>query len=121
MSKNREKYLRGIEGIALQKKYHLDAKGVWHVEGENGETGMGPSTAKNFGLFQGSLSDVIDYVVDLPGFWEWGRGGTITKAKIEKLDSLEFAEKKRLRKALDEARKTVADLEFELKTVEDQT
>lgn len=116
----RNKYLASINGRALLAKHELTDIGIWHVVGEDGETGIGPSTAVDFGLFRGSLSQVIDHVVDLPHFWGWGSGGNITMLKIEDLNSPQFVEKKRLRARIARDRAALENLEAQLQTMENQ-
>lgn len=66
----------------LVDKHNLNESGVWRVFGEDPNCEIsGHHQEPELGLFSGVLDDIIEFAVDLPGFWEWGAGGRITKMK----------------------------------------
>lgn len=67
-------------GRELLKKHSLDEAGTWQVFGEDPNCDWGGSHHQpNLGLYEGILKDVIEHAVNLPGFWQWGGGGNISK------------------------------------------
>jgi hypothetical protein len=93
----RSKFEKTYQYEDLLKEHSLDEYGVWKVEGEDKQTSIGVRNGLRhipvLGYFEGNLKDIIDYSVNLPGFWWWGSGGRISKIKVTKID--EFATKKK--------------------------
>ena len=81
MEKNIDKYQRYLKTYSGQHlKHSLSEVGVWLVKGEDSNPDMGGSHYQpTLGYFEGKLSDVIRYAVELPGFWQWGGGGDFIK------------------------------------------
>jgi hypothetical protein len=78
---HRERFACGYNGQELLKKYRLDDEGPWNIYGEDPNCDMGGSHHKPFlETVEGPLSEVIDYAVNLKGFWQWGAGGRIEPA-----------------------------------------
>lgn len=85
MSKNRSNYEKTAYYRGLILEHTLDEYGVWEVRGEDQNPDLGGSHHTPFlGRFEGILSDIIDYAVELPSFWTWGGGGEIKKALISR-------------------------------------
>lgn len=77
---NLERYQSTYACQELLKKYSLFSEGTWKVLGEDPNCDLGGSHHQpNLGLFKGTLKKVLERAVDLPGFWQWGAGGTIEK------------------------------------------
>lgn len=73
----------------LIKNHTLEEEGIWQIFGEDPNCDMGgPHIQPSLGFVEGKLSDVIEYAVELPNFWQWGSGGDIKKIDgIKKVDS----------------------------------
>lgn len=70
----------------LVSKHQLSEEGLWQVNGEDPNCDMGGSHIQPYlGTFEGKLEDVVAHAVRLPGFWQWGAGGTITKVAPVKI------------------------------------
>jgi hypothetical protein len=77
---NLDKFLQTTEGKNLIKNHSLTETGVWEVFGEDSNCDLGGShTMPRLGAFEGELKKVLIHVVELPGFWQWGSGGRVTK------------------------------------------
>jgi hypothetical protein len=74
--------------LVLNKMHNSKAdirseEGFWQIYGEDPNCDLqGPHSRPNLGVFQGTLSDAIDYAVDLPEFFTWGGGGTIEPVQV---------------------------------------
>lgn len=77
---NLDKFLQTTEGKNLIKNHTLTENGVWEVFGEDPNCDLhGSHTMPRLGAFEGELRKVLTHVVELPGFWQWGSGGRVTK------------------------------------------
>lgn len=83
LAANRRQYLEtSYAGRKLQEQHSLEEVGVWQVLGEDPNCDLGGSHHQpDLGTYEGRLSDVIDLVVMMPGFWQWGAGGDIRAVK----------------------------------------
>lgn len=72
-SEKYERYLRTDIGRDLISKHKYDEMSLWRITSE-ADTGHG---GKDMGIVNGKLDDVIEYAVNLPGFWAYGSGGKI--------------------------------------------
>ena len=80
MPSNLDKFLQTAEGKTLIKDHSLTENGVWEVFGEDPNCDLGGShSMPRLGAFEGELRKVLLHVVELPGFWQWGSGGTVIK------------------------------------------
>lgn len=102
---NVERYLSTYAGGKLVEKHSFTEEGVWNVKGEDPNCDWGPRP--DLGTYQGKLEDIIEMAVELPGFWQWGSGGTISKTNV--LTCTSTTNKKR-----EEVRNTIAALEKQL-------
>jgi hypothetical protein len=73
-----------ISGSHLLNMYTLDTMGAWLIFGEtlNADFG-GFGHRPELGTVRGKLADVIEYAVDLPGFWSCGAGGDIEYVNMD--------------------------------------
>jgi hypothetical protein len=99
MSKNLKQYTDvSYSGRELLKKHKLNEYGVWRIKGEDPNCDMGGYHHQpDLGLYEGRLDEVIAYAVELPGFWTWGGGGSITKTEVElpkKIDAKSIANRR---------------------------
>lgn len=82
---NYDRFLSTWSGSNLVKNHSLSEYGVWKVLGEDPNCDLGGTHYQpDLGTFEGKLQDVIEYAVELPGFWQWGSGGTITLTSAPK-------------------------------------
>jgi hypothetical protein len=69
-------------GRQLLNKHKLDEYGIWHIKGEDPNCDWGgPHHQPDLGVMTGTLEEVIREAIELPNFWTWGAGGTISLAK----------------------------------------
>lgn len=67
-------------GRKLLEEHSLEEYGFWKILGEDPNCDLGGSHHQpDLGTVEGKLGDIIDYAVELPGFWQWGGGGDIIK------------------------------------------
>lgn len=110
-----DRYVSGYSGSRLLQKHSLDEEGLWQIKGEDPNCDMGGSHVQpDLGIAHGKLRDVIEYAVELSGFWQWGSGGDIRK--VENIIACDSASTKR-RKEL-QAKK--AELEKQLHEINDE-
>ena len=87
--------------------------GIWHVRGEDPNCDMGGCHTKpSLGYFEGMLSDVLEYALNLNDFWEWGAGGDIEEVFVRKIDANARRTESRIRQA--ELQVELAEIEKEL-------
>lgn len=86
---NYDRFTKTYNYTSLLKKYSLEDEGMWQIFGEDPNCDFGGCHSQpNLGFAEGKLADVIEYAVDLPGFWQWGAGGDIKKmSEIKKVDN----------------------------------
>jgi hypothetical protein len=84
-----------------------DELGTWRIVGECGVDG---SAGQDYGYYEGYYGVIVDYALDLPQFITYGKGGYITKLKINELDKKKIEE-------LAALRKQQAELEDKLLTI----
>lgn len=83
---NLSRFSKTYSGGELLSKYSLDEEGTWEVRGEDPNCDFGGYHHEPFlGYYKGKLRDVIELAVELPGFWSWGSGGRIIKARPRKV------------------------------------
>jgi hypothetical protein len=98
-------------GRELLKKHTLSTVGLWRIHGEDPNCDMGGHHHQPYlGTVEGTLKDVIEYAVELKGFWQWGGGGSIDLVNVQKIDPAKNARIANLRA---EAK----DLEARLKAI----
>lgn len=77
---NYERYMETNAFKSITQCYSLSTVAVWIVRGENPNVDMAGSQHQPIlGYYAGKLEDVIRYAVDLPDFWQYGRGGDFFK------------------------------------------
>lgn len=86
---NYDRFTKTYNYTSLLKKHSLEEEGMWQIFGEDPNCDFGGCHSQpNLGFAEGKLADVIEYAVDLPGFWQWGAGGDIKKmSEIKKVDN----------------------------------
>jgi hypothetical protein len=115
-TRNFEQFTKiSYSGVELLKKHSLSEYGIWRVRGEDPNCDWGGSHHQpDLGSYEGKLQDVIRVAVELPGFWQWGAGGDITRTNIEKVDSSTIAERNKKRARLKEVEAEQAQLRKDL-------
>ena len=113
-TKNYHQYTEvSYSGRKLLEQHSLSEEGFWQIRGEDSNADLhGSHYMPDLGIVEGRLQDVIEYAVELPDFWQWGGGGSITKIgtipKINKQTNMERAN----------LLKEQQDLEAQLKSVQ---
>lgn len=121
---NVDKFIHGHSGKRLLSKHSLEDHGLWRVRGEDPNCDIGGHHHEpELGIFEGKLRDVIAYAVELPGWFQWGSGGSIeshTPKKVIKItpDSLKELAAKRHR--LEVLEKEKARIEREIGDLEEE-
>jgi hypothetical protein len=73
----------------------MSHEGIWRICGEDPNCDFGGSHHNPYlATVEGTLEEAIEYAVELPRFWTWGRGGTIDLIDIVKLDAESSARRK---------------------------
>ena len=87
-------------------------QGVWEVRGEDPNCDLGGAHYQPLlGYYKGSYEDVLDYALELSGFFQWGYGGDIKEVNIVSIDA---TKKKQLR----DAKERLKEIEKEKETLE---
>ena len=88
-SKNYKQFTEvSYSGRELLNKHSLTETGQWQIRGEDSNPDFGGAHYQpDLGIVEGTLKDVIEYAVELKGFWQWGAGGSITKIRVIQIDS----------------------------------
>ena len=62
----------------------LEERAFWQIHGETQSVDLhGPfHRGPDLGVFEGTLSEAIDWAITQPRFYAWGGGGTITRARV---------------------------------------
>ena len=82
----------------LLAKHPPSEVGYWEIRGEDPNADLGGSHVEPFlGVVHGEYSDVVDYALELRGFFSWGHGGEIKPIKIIEVDGKSARRVKELR------------------------
>jgi hypothetical protein len=74
MSKNKNARVR------LLGNYSSEEQGTWTIFGEDHNAdGGGPHSEPKLEVVNGTYKNVVEYALNLKGFFSWGRGGRISK------------------------------------------
>lgn len=85
----RDRYMNSYFCRRMLEKHSLDEIGQWEIYGEDPNCDFGGHHHSPYlETVEGSLDSVIDYAVQLPGFWQWGAGGEIIKTEVKKIKVL---------------------------------
>lgn len=78
-------------------KYLDDDEAIWVVKGEDPNCDLGgPHVQPILGYFSGMHKHVLDYVKELKGWSQWGRGGDIERIEVTHIDGFSIAKRKGL-------------------------
>lgn len=116
---NYEKYLTSFNGGIVTKKHSLSDFGLWEVRGESEHDGVhGSYTLPLLGYFQGTLQNVLMYVVELDKFWTYGSGGEIKAIdNIINVTPDMVKQKKDLEHRRDQLRKDLEEIESNIENL----
>lgn len=110
-SNNFERYMKTYSGQRIPRT-DLDRVAFWEIRGEDPNCDMGGHHHQPYlGTVQGRLREVIEYAVELPGFWQWGGGGDFREVKVQTISDM-------AKRA--DLLKEKADLEARLKEIDNQ-
>jgi hypothetical protein len=69
----------------LVAMYGLGEDGIWAIHGEDPNCDMGGSHIEpHLETVEGQYGDIVDYALALPGFFNWGHGGSIRRIEIKR-------------------------------------
>jgi hypothetical protein len=113
---NLEKYRKTNAYADLMKRHlhEFDDVGIWQVLGEDPNCGLGGSHHKpSLGFYEGTLREVLEVAVMMPGFWQWGAGGDIRKVDVIKIDEMAVHAKKiaQLNQQIEELNQQIEELQ----------
>ena len=113
---NYNRFIKTSSYSLLLKKYRLEEAGIWQIFGEDPNCDFGGCHSHpSLGFVEGTLEDVIEYAVDLPGFWQWGAGGDIEKLdKVTKIDNKIVQRRKQLIERRAEYQEMLKTIDVEL-------
>lgn len=78
-----DKFYKTYYSDKLMREHSLEEEGLWRVQGEDPNCDLGGAHyMPELGNYAGKLKNVIEIAVTLPGFWQWGSGGKITKLAV---------------------------------------
>lgn len=107
-----EQYTKvSFSGRKLLDQHALDEVGVWEVRGEDPNCDLGGHHHQPYlGTFSGSLGSVISMAVELPDFWQWGAGGSITKITVIEAYDVRAAKRKEIEDQIEALRKQLKEV-----------
>lgn len=113
---NYETFTKSSSYSLLMKKYRPEETGIWQIFGEDPNCDFGGCHSQpSLGFVEGALEDVIEYAVELPGFWQWGAGGDIRKLdKVTKVDNKTVQRRKYLNERRAEYQEMIKAVDVEL-------
>lgn len=120
MTKNYQQYTQvSYSGRRLLEQHKLTEEGLWQIQGEDANCDFGGSHhMPDLGIVEGVLKDVIEYAVELPRFWQWGGGGSITKiGPIPKINPQTNAERANLAAEAADLEKRLKEINKRLKEI----
>ena len=64
-----------------------DKFGTWEIRGEDHNADLGGHHhQKLLGYYEGVYAEIVEFAVELPGFFAWGAGGNINEVSVTKID-----------------------------------
>jgi hypothetical protein len=111
-----EQFCRSYSGKKLLSKHSMEEYGIWHVHGEDPNPDLvGHHYEPDLGLYEGRLANVVAYAVELPGWYQWGAGGSIKAYKNRKIQKItkeslaELAAKRARKRELEDELQQLSD------------
>ena len=107
----------------LMEKYSANEHGTWKILGEDPNCDWGGYHHEpELCVVTGTYANVVEFAMNMTGFWQWGAGGSIVKiaptVNVDKFNSPRVvelkAEKAKIEKTIAEARLSLAKIEVEL-------
>lgn len=105
----------------LREKYDADEYGKWEIFGEDPNCDFGGYHHEpSLGIFEGKYSDIVDFAVEMKGFWGWGAGGSIKKIVVTQIDSNTRQKQQELKERREQLEKQKTKIEEELQQLKRQ-
>lgn len=102
----------------LIKQYSGSEVGIWEVLGEDSNCDFGGAHhMPTLGYFKGRYEDVVEYALQLSGFFQWGSGGNISRIKIHDIDKNSSEDFIKAKDELLKAKLAVTEAERKLKSI----
>lgn len=90
----------------LLSEYPRDKDGSWRILGEDPNCDWGGHHHQpDLGTYQGRYEDIVDYALNLEGFFTWGAGGDIREVVMRKITPDVLKETRKINKELEELEK----------------
>jgi len=71
----------------LLTEHPADQFGTWEIRGEDHNADLGGHHHQQLlGYYEGVYAEIVEFAVELPGFFAWGGGGNIREMNIVKID-----------------------------------
>jgi len=78
---------RTIGQLIKNSKYSNNQQGIWLVKGEDSNPDLhGHHHMPTLGYFEGQYADVVEFAVNLKGFYAWGSGGSVELISVQTVD-----------------------------------
>lgn len=106
----------------LLTEYHPQEKGTWRILGEDPNCDFGGHHHEpDLGSVTGTYENVVDYALNLKGFFQWGGGGRIVKVTPTlNVDKLQSAKVRQLNLQKTRLEHEIASLTKQLAEVNDE-
>jgi len=90
--------------------------GTWQILGEDPNCDLGgPHGNPMLATVQGTYADIVEYALELPGFFTWGGGGDIEKVSVLKVDGTTVKQRAILNSRRQTLKRQLDEVEAELK------
>jgi hypothetical protein len=91
-------------------------EGLWAIHGEDPNVDLGGSHIEpHIETVEGKYGDVVDYALSLPGFFNWGHGGSVRKIEVKrKVDQTTIGRRAELLKKRAELQRQIDEVDAEL-------
>lgn len=71
----------------LLKDFPADKFGTWEIRAEDHNADLGGHHHQQLlGYYEGEYAEIVEFAVEIPGFFAWGAGGNIREVKVQKID-----------------------------------
>lgn len=96
----------------LLGQFPLEKTGIWEIRGEDDNADFGGHHYQQLlGYFEGRYGDIVDFALNLKGFFAWGYGGDIKEVKVVKVDTSKTKQLAEAKAELEELEKRKKELE----------
>lgn len=99
----------------LLAQFPLTKEGIWEVRAEDENCDLGGSHYQRLlGYYSGRYGDIVDFALELRGFFAWGHGGDIKEVTVTQIDASKAKQLKEAKAELAELEKRKKDLEAKI-------